>query len=260
MCVSTQGERRVDEVEYASDEYEAMSDESHMQEAVVTKKPDEEDVSTKDDNDEVPVSNKSATETIEKMSGEIDDSCFSIIAKDFTLIRVKYMETRMVEDQNEKWRRCDLLKPNLSHVPLTTLSDLKGNGRECIILRFGDKEYEGLDYTYSVDEVGTLWDDYGKIISHKMHPDDETTGDTGLKYVESRKVLDAYTARWRCCYVLEPDYEFCPLKIVSKLQESGRKCVILWFEGEQYEGLDFTYSMDQIGTLWNGDGNKIVSR
>ena len=72
MCVSTQGERCVDEVEYESDEYEAMSDESHMQEAVITKKPDEEDVTTKDDHDEVPVSNKSAAETIAKMSGEID--------------------------------------------------------------------------------------------------------------------------------------------------------------------------------------------
>ena len=47
-------------------------DDEVVPEAVVTKNLDEEDVSTKDDHDEVPVSNKSAAETIAKMSGEID--------------------------------------------------------------------------------------------------------------------------------------------------------------------------------------------
>ena len=80
-----------------------------------------------------------------------------------------------------------------------------------------------------------------------------------VEHVEARTVKEV-DGRWRHCHLLKPSLHSVPSKTLSKLQEKGGTCIVLWFGKEEYEGLDFDYSIDKAGTLRDGDDEKIFSR
>ena len=79
-----------------------------------------------------------------------------------------------------------------------------------------------------------------------------------VHHVEARTVPEP-DGLPRHCHLLQPKPKCLPLITRSKLQQRGETCIILWFGGEYFEGLDFEYYMDKAGTLWDGDDEKIVS-
>ena len=80
-----------------------------------------------------------------------------------------------------------------------------------------------------------------------------------MEHIEPRTVLEE-DGRWRHCHLYKPNPDCIPLKTLSKLHTNGERCILLWFGKEEYEGLNFDYSMDRNGNLFDDDHDYIVSR